>query len=225
MPVGALSRSTPPTMMKPAFRRVSLEVGGVEPPSPGAYRGLLQVYPAFRFVGEGAADRRAFPSVSRFESPSPPGRDAELASVGYRCRGRSRRRNRGPVASSLLTQRGRNCRCRWQLRFCRIRRSAAPPATRDPDRSGRDRCTPFGSFVGRIFIPNIAATSSMVKARPASQALRLDRWRRRRVLGHPRRRAPEPGRAPPPSGRCRISARRLHPEGVRRGSRRVGGSA
>jgi hypothetical protein len=49
----------------------------------------------------------------------------------------------GPSLSAL-TRRERDCRCCWQLKVCRIRRSAAPPATRDPDRSGRDRCTPVG---------------------------------------------------------------------------------
>jgi hypothetical protein len=56
--------------VQPPYERTSLsggslEVGGVEPPSPGAYRKRLQVYPAYRVVGAGAASRRAFPSVSR----------------------------------------------------------------------------------------------------------------------------------------------------------------
>lgn len=65
-PSGALSRSTPPTMARPASRRVSLEVGGVEPPSPSAHDGRLQVCPAFLVVEEGVAGRRASPLVSRF---------------------------------------------------------------------------------------------------------------------------------------------------------------
>ena len=44
---------------------------------------------------------------------------------------------------SVLTQRERGCRYRWHVKVCRIRRSASPPAACDPDRTGRDRCTPF----------------------------------------------------------------------------------
>jgi hypothetical protein len=57
----------PPYMREPPFREVlvSMEVGGVEPPSPNAYRERLQVYPSFRVVEEGAAGRRAFLPVSR----------------------------------------------------------------------------------------------------------------------------------------------------------------
>lgn len=93
--------------MRPAIRRVSLEVGGVEPPSPGAYRELLQVYPAYRFVEEGAANRRAFPPVSRLVSPSPFGPGPGRASVGFRPRGRSRRRNRGPVVYATYAARAK----------------------------------------------------------------------------------------------------------------------
>jgi hypothetical protein len=81
-------------------------VAGVEPASPSAYRERLQVYPAFRFVGEGAAGRRAFPPVSRVMSPMPSGRGTERASVGCGRRGRSRRRSRGPVAQRRLRGEG-----------------------------------------------------------------------------------------------------------------------
>ncbi len=56
---------------------------------------------------------------------------------------------------TALTRRERNCHCCWQVNFCRIRRSAAPPAAHDPDRPGRDRCTPFG----RLPIEWITASS------------------------------------------------------------------
>lgn len=46
-----------------------LEVGGVEPPSPGAGRWRLRVYPSYRVVGAGVAKRRAFRTVSRLLSP------------------------------------------------------------------------------------------------------------------------------------------------------------
>jgi hypothetical protein len=81
-----------------------MEVGGVEPPSPGAYRGRLQVYRAYRFVGEGAADPRAFPPVSRNVSPRPSGPKRGLASVGYEPCGRSRRRDRGPGLRYLRSE-------------------------------------------------------------------------------------------------------------------------
>ena len=99
--------STPPTMTRPAFRRVSLEVGGVEPPSPGAYHGRLQVCPAIWVVEEGVADRRASPLVSRLVSPGPFGQEPGLASVGYEPYDRSRRRDRGPVVIGAYAARAK----------------------------------------------------------------------------------------------------------------------
>ncbi len=73
-----------------------MEVAGVEPASPSAYRERLQVCPAYRVVGQGAANRRAFPTVSRIKSPGDSGQKPGQAPVGYEPCGRSRRRNRGP---------------------------------------------------------------------------------------------------------------------------------
>jgi hypothetical protein len=131
-------------MQQPPFRVVVavMEVGGVEPPSSGAYRERLQVCRAYRVVEEGAADLRAFPPVSRVVSPRP--LRAEIGtSLGQLRALRPLKAARPRTRLSLLTQRERSCRC-WQLKVCRIRRSAAPPATRDPDRSSRSRCTPDG---------------------------------------------------------------------------------
>ena len=67
--MGRRSAFTSPRLLKrnnhPFGWLLQLEVGGVEPPSPGAYRKRLQVYPTYRVVEAGAANRRAFPPVSR----------------------------------------------------------------------------------------------------------------------------------------------------------------
>jgi hypothetical protein len=73
---------------------------------------------------------------------------------------------------SALTRRERNCRCCWQLKVCRIRRSAAPPATRDPDRSGRDRCTP-GDDVARDWTHPIRGPSKLRGVPENSESLGL----------------------------------------------------
>jgi len=87
--------------------RFPLEVGGIEPPSPGAYRKPLQVYQAYRVVEEGAADLRAFPPVSRSLSPGPSGPKPGRASVSYEPSDRSRRRSREPVVYATYAARAR----------------------------------------------------------------------------------------------------------------------
>ena len=84
-----------------------LEVAGVEPASPNANRRHLQVYPSFQVVGEGAAERRAFLPVFRFVSPRRSGPRRRQASVCCEPRGRSRRRNRGPIAIGAYAARAR----------------------------------------------------------------------------------------------------------------------
>ena len=82
-------------------------MGGVGPPSSSAYRERLQVCPTFQVVGAGAADRRAFPPVSRLVSSVSFGQEPERASVAYEPYGRSRRRSRGPVAIGAYAARAR----------------------------------------------------------------------------------------------------------------------
>jgi len=85
----------------------------------------------------------------------------------------------GNPSSTLLTQRERDCRCCWQLMVCRIRRSAAPPATCDPDRSGRDRCTPGRTLSYRTIPRRIALKAYSFDNLPVKEA----RARSRRRLG------------------------------------------
>ena len=186
---------------KPAVRRVSLEVAGVEPASPSANRRHLQVYPSVQFVGEGAAERRAFLPVFRFSppaSPDPGGSKPWLVSDPPSPQGGGG----GNPSLSVLTQRERSCHYRWQVNFCRIRRSASPPAARDPDRPGRVRCTPKGEsleqwITHKTTIPLWTpwGQGAGAPAPSLTRPTRIARAESRRVSSRPRRKTPRPGSA------------------------------
>ena len=145
---GALSLQPPPLNKKGLTsirsQALFLEVAGVEPASPNAKRERLQVCPAVQIVGEGMARRRALSPVYRKWSPLRSGPRGGQALVRLQIQRPLRAWQPGNPSVSVLTQRERGCRYRWHMKVCRIRRSAAPPATRDSDRPGRIRYTPNG---------------------------------------------------------------------------------
>ena len=143
---GALSRSVPatPHMREAPFRELLFVGGGgsrtrVPGRAPRTSTGL-SVLSSCRGWGSGAARLPSrIPECVPRAVRSPRGASlGQLRAARPLEAAQSRARR-----SSALTRRERDCRCCWQLKFCRIRRSAAPPAARDPDRSGRDRCTPL----------------------------------------------------------------------------------
>jgi hypothetical protein len=147
MASGATSRSTPPTSPneKTPLREFFLRWRWRElNPRPRAR--TANVYRFIRpFELSGRGQRTGAPSLP-YPGCSPPAPSGRNRSEPRLVSGASDAQGGATANPSLsaLTRRERNCRCCWQLKFCRIRRSAAPPAARDPDRSGRNRYTPLG---------------------------------------------------------------------------------
>jgi hypothetical protein len=157
---GAPSRSTPPTSKRnrPRFGGDFFWRWGESNPRPRARTANI-----YRFIRPFGLSRRG----QRDGAPSLPYPDCVPGVVQARRRaslGRLRASRPFEAARSrarrlsTLTRRERGCRCCWHLSFCRIRRSAAPPAARDPDRPGRDRYTPYEVPYPRIAIHNIGSS-------------------------------------------------------------------
>ncbi len=103
------------------------------------YRFVLSFVLSESGAREGTLPRLVF----RFVVLSAPRPARKVSSGQFQTFPTLRAAQRGVRCSTLLTRREQGCRCCWQLKVLpNARRSASPPATRDTDRTSRNRCTP-----------------------------------------------------------------------------------